>query len=253
MSKPIKFVACGDNHGDMADEGALSALYEYCKDFKPDMRIHLGDCFDFRSLRRGVGNDAESAESLNDDIEEGMRMISKFQPDIYLLGNHEHRLDNLINTSGSALVRDYCYDIKNKITKHARLHGATKVFPYHAEKGIYKLGPIAFGHGYAHGVNAVHLQGIHYAPPNGGFVCGHIHRLEQVNIQKHGGGAAYSAGCLCLKEAMDYASNRLGTSRWGSGFAAGWVDGKDWKVWLVHKIGSKWVWQTDLKVWNPKK
>ena len=52
---------------------------------------------------------------------------------------------------------------------------------------------------------------------------------------------------------MAYASHRLATSRWGSGFAAGWVDGQDWKVWLVHRVGSKWVWTTDLKVYTPKK
>jgi hypothetical protein len=51
---------------------------------------------------------------------------------------------------------------------------------------------------------------------------------------------------------MAYASHRLATSRWGSGFAAGWVDGKDWKVWLVHRVGSRWVWTTDLKVYTPK-
>ncbi|MEY3391660.1 MAG: hypothetical protein RLZZ322_508, partial [Verrucomicrobiota bacterium] len=27
----------------------------------------------------------------------------------------------------------------------------------------------------------------------------------------------------------------------------------DWKVWLVHRVGSKWVWTTDLKVYTPKK
>jgi hypothetical protein len=30
------------------------------------------------------------------------------------------------------------------------------------------------------------------------------------------------------------------------------VDGKDWKVWLVHKVGKNWIWQTDLKVYKPK-
>jgi hypothetical protein len=64
---------------------------------------------------------------------------------------------------------------------------------------------------------------------------------------------AFSAGCLCRKEEMHYASHRIATSRWGSGFAAGWIDGDDWKVFLVHKVGGRWIWQSDLKVWTPPK
>ena len=251
MSKPIRWVAAGDNHGDKADPESLAALAAFCADYKPDVRIHLGDCFDLRSLRRGVGaNDAEAAESLKADIEVGIQMLKSFRPTVYLWGNHEHRLDHAISSSGSALIRDYCSDLKDAINREARAAGAKTILPYHAEKGVYRLGPVAFVHGYAHGVNAVHEQGKHYADRGGGLVCGHIHRLEQVNIQKHDGGAAYSAGCLCLKDEMGYASHRLATSRWGSGFAAGWVDGDNWKAWLVHRVGNRWIWQTDLKVWK---
>jgi len=176
-----------------------------------------------------------------------------FKPTVYLWGNHEARLDNLISNSGSALVRDYCEDVKTAINSAARKAGAKLILPYHAEKGIYRLGPVAFGHGYSHGTNAVVQQGVHYADMGGGYICGHIHRLEQVNLQKHGGGAAYSAGCLCIKDAMSYASHRLATSRWGNGFAYGYVDGNDWKVWLAHRVGKNWVWQSDLHIWTPKK
>lgn len=251
MRSPIKFVAAGDNHGDMADPEALSALWEFCKDYKPDVRVHLGDCFDFRSLRRGVGNDAESAESLKDDIEAGIDFLNKFKPTVYLLGNHEARLDSLINNSGSAIVRDYCQDVKDNIIRSAKKAGAKTVLNYHAEKGVYRLGPVAFVHGYAHGLNATAEQGRHYADRGGALLHGHTHNFSQINLTKHEGGVAFSCGCLCQKEAMTYASHRLATSRWGSGFAAGWIDGNDWKVFLVHKVGGKWIWQTGLRVFIP--
>ena len=253
MSAPIRFVAFGDSHGDMADPEALDALREFISDYKPTVRVCLGDTFDMRSLRRGVGNDQESAESLNDDVSAGLDFLSMFKPTVYLWGNHEARLDTLIHTSGSALVRDYCADLKAKINAHAKSCGAKVILPYHAEKGVYRLGPVAFIHGYAHGLNATPLQGLHYASTGGAVIHGHTHTLSQVNLTKSGGGAAFSAGCLCLKDAMSYASHRLATSRWGSGFAAGWVDGNDWKVWLVHKVGKKWIWQTDLKLYTPRK
>ena len=251
MSKPIKFVAAGDSHGDLADPEALQALWEYCKDYKPDVRIALGDQFDFRSLRIGAGQ-AEQAESLQADIDAGCAFLNKFRPHVWLWGNHEHRLDNTIAHANKETDRLGAEAIKSKIISTARKAGCKTILPYHAEHGVYRLGPVAFVHGYSHGANAVTVQGAHYADAGGGLICGHIHRIEQVNIQKHGGGAAYSAGCLCLKDAMAYASHRLATSRWGSGFVAGWVDGDNWKAWIIHKVGDKWVWQTELKVYKPK-
>ena len=253
MSNPIRFVAFGDNHGDMADPEAVDALCEFIKDYKPTVRVHLGDCFDFRSLRRGAGNDAEGAESLLADLEAGEEFLKRTKPTVYLWGNHEHRADNLMHSSGSALVRDYCADLRERINRSAKAAGAKTILPYHAEKGVYRLGPVAFVHGYAHGINATPEQGKHYADRGGALIHGHTHTLSQVNLTKAEGGAAFSAGCLCQKEAMAYASHRLATSRWGSGFAAGWVDGTDWKVWLVHKVGKSWIWQTDLRIYTPKK
>jgi hypothetical protein len=252
MSTPTRFVAFGDNHGDMADENAVEALCEFIKDYKPTVRVHLGDCFDFRSLRRGVGSDAEGAESLLSDIQGGEEFLERTKPTVYLMGNHEHRAVAMQHTSGSALVRDYCADLEARIKTTAKSCGVKTILPYHAEKGVYRLGPVAFIHGYAHGLNATAEQGKHYADRGGALIHGHTHTLAQVNLTKAEGGAAFSAGCLCQKDAMAYASHRLATSRWGSGFAAGWVDGKDWKVWLVHRVGSRWVWTTDLKVFTPK-
>ena len=76
MSTPTRFVAVGDNHGDMVDEESFLAVQQFIKDYKPSVRVHLGDCFDFRSLRRGVGNDAESAESLKEDLECGIEFLN---------------------------------------------------------------------------------------------------------------------------------------------------------------------------------
>jgi hypothetical protein len=251
--KLIKFVACGDNHGDHGDAESIAALLAYCDEFKPDVKIHLGDCFDLRALRQGIGSgDAESGESLADDLAQGIDFLRAYKPDVYLWGNHEHRLDRLITSSSSALIRDYCQDIKDRINREARQAGAKKILPYHYSRGVFRLGPIALVHGYAHGTRAVEQQGQHYAQAGGALVCGHIHRLESVALQRDKGGQAFSAGCLCDKE-PGYATARLGTSRWGSGWVAGWVQGNDWKIWLCHKVGDRWFFQTDFKLWQPKR
>ena len=254
MSKPVRFVFASDSHGDMADPEALDALWEFCKDYKPEVRVAGGDHFDLRALRRGVGSsDAESGESLKADLDAGKDFLRRYRPTIYLWGNHEHRLDNLISSSGSAMVRDYCADIKADINVTAKASGAKTILPYHADKGVYRLGPVAFVHGYAHGENATVKQGLHYAEAGGALIHGHTHNLSSIALTKHGSGNAFSAGCLCQKDAMAYASHRLASARWGSGFVAGWVDGANWKAWLVHKVGDQWVWQTGLRFYSPRK
>ena len=254
MSKPTRFVFASDSHGDMADHEALDALWEFCKDYKPEVRVAGGDHFDLRALRRGVGSsDAESGESLKADLDAGKDFLRRFRPTVYLWGNHEHRLDNLIASSGSAMVRDYCADIRDDINATSKAAGAKTILPYHADKGVFRLGPVAFVHGYAHGENATVKQGLHYAEAGGALIHGHTHNLASIALTKHGSGNAFSAGCLCQKDAMAYASHRLASARWGSGFVAGWVDGANWKAWLVHKVGDQWVWQTGLRFYSPRK
>lgn len=251
MSRLTKFIFASDSHGDMADPEALAALYEFTKDFKPDIRVAGGDHYDFRSLRKGVGSDKEGAESLTEDIEAGEDFFAKWKPTVYLWGNHEYRLEAM-QGHGQALVRDYCTDLKDRINRTARQCGAKVILPYHADKGVYRLGPVAMVHGYAHGANATVVQGLHYAPFSGALIHGHTHNLASIALTKHGGGNAFSAGCLCRKDEMDYASHRLATSRWGSGFVAGFVTkGGDYKAWLVHKMGGVWIWQTELKTFTP--
>ena len=252
MSKPTRFVFASDSHGDMADPEALEALWAFCAEYKPDIRVAGGDHFDFRALRRGVGHgDAESGESLKADIDAGKDFLRRFRPTVYLWGNHEHRLDNLINSSASAMVRDYCQDIKDDINRTARAAGAKTILPYHAEKGVYRLGPVAFIHGYAHSETATIKQGLHYAVAGGALIHGHTHNLASIALTKHGSGNAFSAGCLCLKD-MAYSAHRLASARWGSGFVAGWTDGRDYKAHLIHKVGKRWVWSADLRFFTPK-
>jgi len=251
MSKLTKFIYASDSHGDMVDYSAFSALLEFTKDFKPDHRIAGGDHYDLRSLRKGLGSDKEGAESLQLDLDSGKQFFERWRPTTYLWGNHEHRLDAMQN-HGQAIVRDYCQGVKDDINAHARKCGAKTILPYHAEKGVFRIGPVAFIHGYAHGENATVKQGLHYAEHGGALIHGHTHTLASIALTKHGGGNAFSAGCLCLKDEMAYATHRLAHSRWGSGFVAGFVTkGGDWKAWLVHKMGDQWIWQTELKTFKP--
>lgn len=245
MSKITKFVFASDSHGDMACEESLEALFSYCKDFKPDIRIAGGDHYDFRSLRKGAMSDREAAESLKDDIDCGKDFFRRYRATHYIKGNHEHRLVAQARQNTSAVVRDYCASVEQEIDSHARKCGAKTILPYHGKLGVLRIGPVSFHHGIG---NNLQRLGMHYAQDGGIFICGHGHTGHQVNLPKYNGGAAYMSPCLCRIDDMDYASHYLNTARWNNGFIAGWISGNECKAWIIHKVGGRWIWQTDLKV-----
>ena len=176
MSKMIKFVAVGDNHGDHIDQDVAKQFYKFLKWFDPDEVIHLGDNFDFRSIRRGAGRKEED-ESLVADVKAGKDFISRVQPTIFLNGNHDDRLDQIINGSTSGMMVDYCYDLKTDINNHLKKNGCKKIYDYHAEHGVHRLGKVAFVHGYTCGIRAVEEHAIHYAEPQGAVIMGHLHSI----------------------------------------------------------------------------
>ena len=244
MSKMIKFCAVGDNHGDMIDKDVAQQFFKFLKWFGKGNNnlevIHLGDNFDFRSIRRGAGGKEEN-ESLVADVKAGKEFISRIQPTVFLNGNHDDRLDQIINGSTSGMLVDYCNDLKSDINNHLKKNGCKKIYDYHAEEGVHRLGKIAFVHGYTCGVRAVEEHAIHYAEPQGAVIMGHLHSIQQINARKHQGAVGFSGGCLCRKADMTYSKNRLATSKWGSGWTYGFIQGSDWKVWQAHRVGKEFI------------
>jgi len=253
MSKYETFIAVGDNHGDMVDPVAFDGMIAFLKDFKPKHRIHLGDCFDFRSIRRGVtANDRESHESLKDDIKLGKEFISALRPTVFHYGNHEDRLDQLMSGSPSGIVRDAAEKQDEEIRSFLRKKGCKTILPYHADLGIHRIGPITTCHGYTYGRNAIEEHASHYGVPGGAVIMGHIHRIGAINAKKHGGVVGFSGGCMCMKREMTYAKTRLATSQWGLGWTYGIIEGNEWKVWQAHRFNDGWIWTTEIKTWKHK-
>lgn len=86
MAKKIKFIAVGDNHGDMVDEYSAKELFKFCDSYQPDEVIHLGDGYDLRSIRRGAAG-KEADESLVKDILKGHWFIRNLKPTVFMYGN----------------------------------------------------------------------------------------------------------------------------------------------------------------------
>ena len=79
----------------MQDDASVAALWDFIDDWKPAIRVHAADAWDFRNLRRGASDD-EKADSLVDDWHAGTDVLERFfdggKRNHFLRGNHDERL-----------------------------------------------------------------------------------------------------------------------------------------------------------------
>lgn len=218
--KPTSFVIVGDNHGDQIDPLTEKALFSHLADLKPSIRIHVGDAWDFRNLRKGASDD-EKAHSLQDDWEAGNDFLRRFfdggKRNHFLRGNHDERIYRF-RESCSGLVRDYASDACKRLEQVVKRCKAD-MLPYDARNGILRIGQIKCVHGYFAGRNAASRHAAVY----GNVIFGHIHTVEQYPVETDDGPKeARSIGCIC-KVDMDYNQHMPSKLRHNNGWAFGWM------------------------------
>jgi predicted phosphodiesterase len=239
-----RFIVVSDNHGDMADAASVGALWSFMKDWKPEIRVHAGDNYDFRNLRKGA-SDEEKAASLADDWEAGNDFLRRFfdggASNHFLRGNHDERLYEFRN-SCSGMLRDYATDgIKQMeaVVKKCR----AKMLPYDSDLGVLDLGKLSVLHGFHAGVGACRLHAAIY----GNAIFGHVHTIETASVASREPAEARSIGCLCKRD-MDYVNKKTGKLRWAQGWAYGLLfpDGT-YQLFQTRNIGGQFYAATEIK------
>jgi hypothetical protein len=123
---------------------------------KPDVLIHLGDAFDFSSIRKGASPE-EKAMSMIDDFHAGCEFLEALYKGFrgekyYLFGNHCWRLYDVANGADGPRS-DAAQMIIEKIQYlFKRLN--VKTTPFDSRKGVLRIEDMAFVHGYCHAQNA---------------------------------------------------------------------------------------------------
>jgi hypothetical protein len=242
--KHRRFVVASDNHGDMADAKSSAALWEFIKDFKPQVRVHAGDCFDFRNLRRGASDD-EKTSSLEDDWSMGSDFFRRFfdgaNQNHFLVGNHDDRLWQF-QRSATGLLRDYATDGIKRLQAMAK-RSRVNVLPYDSAHGILTLGKLSVLHGYHAGVSACRQHANVY----GNCLFGHVHTIESAPVASLEPAEARSIGCLCKRD-MDYINAKTGKLRWAQGWAYGLLfDDGTYHLQQVRDIGGRFTYATEFK------
>lgn len=206
-----------DSHGDMLDDKVAKALFAFMDDWKPEIRVHAGDAWDFRNLRRGASDD-EKAASLVDDWDAGTEFLTKYfaggKENWFLRGNHDERLWHFAG-SATGLLRDYAQDGIKRVQQLMRKTKAV-MLPYDAAHGVLRLGELRVVHGYHAGIGAARAHANVYR----NVIFGHTHTIETSAIAALEPAEARSIGCLCVRD-MDYVNAKTGKLRWGQGWASG--------------------------------
>jgi hypothetical protein len=214
------------------------------KEWKPEIRVHAGDNYDFRNLRKGA-SDEEKAASLADDWEAGNDFLRRFfdggASNHFLRGNHDERLYEFRN-SCSGMLRDYATDgIKQMeaVVKKCR----AKMLPYDSDLGVLDLGKLSVLHGFHAGVGACRTHAAIY----GNAIFGHVHTIETASVASREPAEARSIGCLCKRD-MDYVNKKTGKLRWAQGWAYGLLfpDGT-YQLFQTRNINGQFYAATEIK------
>lgn len=240
-----RFVVASDSHGDQVDPKTERALFAFIADFKPQLRIHAGDAWDFRNLRRGASDD-EKAHSLEDDWQAGSDFLRRFfdggSENHFLRGNHDERLWHFAH-SATGLLRDYAHDGIKRVKKLAAKSRA-KMLPYDSRLGVLKLGALKVIHGYAAGIGAARKHAIVYR----NCLFGHTHNCDVAGAESDEGVSEARGIGACCKLDMPYNSHQTGKLRHQNAFCYGLLfDDGTYQLNQAKKIEGRFYAASDFR------
>jgi predicted phosphodiesterase len=251
MSKPERFVMVADNHGDMVDPASEVAVKEFIADFKPTVRIHLGDVWDFRCLRKGA-SEGERSEPLDEDWEAGNRFLKMFfrggRRKYLLRGNHDERLWEIPHNQHATGESQRCANkMLDEFDTLKRRLSLDEVLPYDSRLGVLHVGHMKCIHGY----HAGESSGRQHARIYGNVCYGHTHTIETATVHSYDAPKeARGIGACCTID-MLYNSRQTNKLRHANGFAYGYMfnDGS-FQIFQTRKIGGLFYAASDVKVYG---
>jgi len=224
-----KIMAVGCSHGEYLHPQASNLVARFFDRWKPKIRIHLGDAFDFQAFRTGAKGTSDEAHPVEADLDHGRRFLKLFSPTVVCDGNHENRIVTLArhyNTMTATAARSVLDSVRK-----AQRADKVPLIPYtvHAE-GWYQLGDFKFGHGHLFSENFIRDSAERW----GNCVVAHAHRGGMAKGRRSDCPTAFCVGTLCDPEKMTYASGRAGTLAWSHGIVWGETDHKTTRLFLAE-------------------
>jgi hypothetical protein len=230
-----RFLAVGCSHGHHADQALLKKVLAFKARWKPHTTIHLGDAIDLACLRAGAAGTADDAVDPESDLQDGLAFLHQLAPQLYFLGNHEARLNTLME-SPRAIVAALAGRVMGQITDQAK-RMRCEVVDYNFQNGWRQLGDCLFGHGYMASENATRDHAEAVCGPGGStkVVIAHLHRVMQAEGRNRSHPTGYCVGWLGDVNQLGYCANRRATASWSRGMGFGEFCDSETVVWLAKE------------------
>lgn len=244
-TKTLKYLFIPDTHVPYHDQGAFALMLSVARSYKPDVVVILGDFLDCATVSRHIV-DPSSALSLDEELSRGnyaMDQIDELgvKKKIYLEGNHEKRLPNLILGLSPEMRQQ-----ARRVDISVQLDLPKRGWDFHFYREHIKLASRFYvTHDFgAAGKNAILNAGVTYGS---NVIFGHTHRLGAVydGDIEHGTRVAINAGHLADPAYATYMP-KVKLKDWQQGFVLAEVEPSTgfvyaWPIPILSKAGKKYA------------
>jgi hypothetical protein len=212
-----KFMLVGCSHGQLALQSALDITVKFKEEYKPHFTGHLGDAMDTTCWRSGARDTADEGESVDDDANAALAFLYRLRPNLFTLGNHEHRIYKHAD-SPNGIVRKAALDTIKQLRGFFEDIQCTFIETYDLRRSWVRMGPALIGHGVFWNENAIRDHADFLAQD---CVIAHLHRHGVERARTLGGATGYCVGYLGDRDKFNYAHLRKATEKWTVGFVYG--------------------------------
>ena len=209
-----RIVVVGCSHGQYANPDATAAVLLFCEQFKPEVRIHLGDAYDTRALRSGAKGTSDESAPIGEDLQLGREFLWNFRPTVFTEGNHDFRPRALMEHHNT-IIAECAKSVFDRMMEPLR-DMKTEWYPWNIWKP-YELGGYKFFHGVLYGENYLRDTANRF----GNSVVAHAHRAGISKGVRVDNPTAFGVGTLADIEAMEYAAQRTSTLAWSHAMVYG--------------------------------
>jgi len=227
-----------DTHGDLVCQDAVKMVQQVIDDWKPKHRVHLGDVWDFRALRKKAEAE-ERAEGISYDYNCGFELLEWYRPNLLTMGNHDYRLWRAAKETSNGVMADLCARLVEEAEDKLRKL-KIKWCPYAVDQ--YLMLPMG-GPKLIHGFKSSMYPAKAHFDNWGSCLFGHVHKPDSYEARHIDGGKAYALGTLADFKKMSYADHHAAKLGWRQSFRIGQHNTKTgrWNTWEITKEDGQWM------------
>ena len=243
----VSFAAFSCVHAPLHDPEAIDWLVEQLAEYKPDCVVHLGDGMEMAFASSHA--DVEDIDCLQEykAHNEILKKIRKATPDsrrIFIEGNHEHRL---FSPHIDGRVKDALHWKRHQPEFE---HWESPVRYEHCRhRGVFRLGQVAFSHGFATSPSAIKKEASCFAREYGCYIHGHTHRPTQPGpAERIMAGVSWPlnwwvANPGCLRDLAPDWAGKCNKTQWGQGVVLG-------RAQKTKSPRARRCWETETRVFR---